>query len=360
MPDSEQGWFPDFLYREGKFESGVAVFANSAGIITRYSSEPADLSKARRLANRALLPGLVNAHSHAFQRCIRARTEHRTSAHHDSFWTWREAMYRAANKLSPDDLFDVSRMAFLEMLASGITTVGEFHYLHHAPGGARYDDPNLLAQQVIRAAEDVGIRIILLRTAYARAGWQVDPNPGQSRFLTPSVDKFLKDTETLAQRFSSDRASVGVAPHSVRAVPLPYLLEIIRYARSRNMPIHMHVAEQPAEITACQAEHGLRPVELLSQHGVLADDFTAVHATHTTEEEIHFLADANICVCPTTERNLGDGIAPADRLASRRGQRLLRFRQQQSNRSARRRSGTRISPAPQAAGALHTPRAAPV
>jgi formimidoylglutamate deiminase len=312
MPDSEQGWLPDFLYREGKFESGVAVFANSAGIITRYSSEPAGLSKARRLANRALLPGLVNAHSHAFQRCIRARTEHRTSAHHDSFWTWREAMYRAANKLSPDDLFDVSRMVFLEMLASGITTVGEFHYLHNAPGGARYDDPNLLAQQVIRAAEDVGIRIILLRTAYARAGWQVDPNPGQSRFLTPSVDKFLKDTETLLQRFSSNQASVGVAPHSVRAVPLPYLLEIIRYARSRNMAIHMHVAEQPAEITACQAEYGLRPVELLSQHGVLGDDFTAVHATHTTEEEIHFLAHSNICVCPTTERNLGDGIAPAD------------------------------------------------
>jgi formimidoylglutamate deiminase len=313
MPQAEQGWFPDFLYRAGKFESGMAVFANAAGVVTRYSSEPADLSEAHRLANRALLPGFVNAHSHAFQRAIRARTEHRTSAQRDSFWTWREAMYRAANMLSPDDIFDVSRMAFLEMMLSGITTVGEFHYLHHSPLGERYQDPNLLGRQVIRAAQAVGLRIILLRSAYARAGWQTEPNPSQSRFLTPDVDVFLKDTEALAQSFCSDRVSVGVAPHSIRAVPLPYLLEVVRYGRSRKMPVHMHVAEQPAEITACQTEHGFRPVELLAEHGVLAEDFTAIHATHTTDQEINLLAGANICVCPSTERNLGDGIASADR-----------------------------------------------
>jgi formimidoylglutamate deiminase len=312
MRQTEQGWFPDFLYRAGKFESGMAVFANAAGVVTRYSSEPGDLSKACRLANRVLLPGLVNAHSHAFQRAIRARAEQPTSAQYDSFWTWREAMYRAANMLSPDDIFDVSRMAFLEMLLSGITTVGEFHYLHHSPLGERYHDPNLLGRQVIRAAQEVGLRIILLRGAYARAGWQTEPNPGQARFLTPDVDVFLKDTEALAQSFCSDRVSVGVAPHSIRAVPLPYLLEVIRYGRTRNMPIHMHVAEQPTEITACQSEHGLRPVELLAEHGALADDFTAVHATHTTDHEISLLSGANICVCPTTERNLGDGIASAD------------------------------------------------
>jgi formimidoylglutamate deiminase len=313
MPQAEHGWYPDFLYRAGKFESGMAVFANAAGVVTRYSSEPADLSKAHRLANRVLLPGLVNAHSHAFQRAIRGRTEQRTSAQHDSFWTWREAMYRAANMLSPDDIFHVSRMAFLEMLLSGITTVGEFHYLHHAPGGAPYEDPSLLGREVIRAAQEVGSRIILLRSAYARAGWQTEPNPDQARFLTPDVDVFLKDTEALAQSLHTDRVSVGVAPHSIRAVPLPYLLEVVRYGRSRNMPIHMHVAEQPAEITACQAEYGLGPVELLAEHGTLADNFTAVHATHTTDREISLLSGANICVCPTTERNLGDGIGAADR-----------------------------------------------
>ncbi len=311
MTELESGWLPDFVYRDGQFESGVAVFVNAEGTAPRFSSEPADLAKAKRLPRRAILPGFVNAHSHAFQRAIRARTEHRTSAAHDSFWTWREAMYHTACQLSPEDIYDVSRMAFLEMLLAGITTVGEFHYLHNAPDGTRYEDPNLLAVQVIRAASDTGLRIALLRTAYNRAGWQKELHPAQARFITKDAGIFIKDTEALAHSFSSDRVWVGVAPHSVRAVPLPYLLETVRFARSRKMPFHMHVAEQPAEIEACETEYGLRPVELLEEHGILGADFTAVHATHTTAEEIRFLSKANICVCPTTERNLGDGIAPA-------------------------------------------------
>ncbi len=317
MPEAETGWLPDLLYRDGRFESGIAFFADDSGKITRYSSQPADLANAQRLRNRAVLPGLVNAHSHAFQRVIRGRTEYRTRAAHDNFWTWREAMYHAASGLSPEDVFDVSRMAFLEMARSGITTVGEFHYLHHAPGGTRYDDPNELALQVIRAAREVGIRIALLRTAYVRAGWQKEAHPGQARFITSDIDVFMRDTEALAAVYPSDSVWVGVAPHSIRAVPLPFLLHTVRYARSRAMPVHMHVAEQPAEIEACLAEHGLRPIELLDKHGVLAPDFTAVHATHTTAEEIGFLAraESSICACPTTERNLGDGIAPADEWA---------------------------------------------
>jgi formimidoylglutamate deiminase len=315
MSEAEIGWLPDYLYRDGHFESEVAFFVDRVGKVTRVSSNPADLSRAKRLPRQAILPGLVNAHSHAFQRAIRGRTENRTAGKRDNFWTWREAMYRAANGLSPEDIFDVSRMAFLEMLVSGITTVGEFHYLHHDPNGRRYSDPNMLAKQVIRAAQQTGLRIALLRTAYVRAGWQMEANPGQARFVTKELDVFLGDTEALAQSFSSDRAWVGIAPHSVRAVPLPFLIEAVRHGRLRGWPVHMHVAEQPEEVNTCEAEYGRRPVELLEEHGILDKDFTAIHVTHTTPEEIGYLAKANICACPTTERNLGDGIAPADKWA---------------------------------------------
>jgi formimidoylglutamate deiminase len=314
----ESGWLPDLLYRDGRFMSNVAIFADSQGQITRFADSPEDLRTARRLPRRALLPGLINAHSHSFQRAIRARTEHRTRASRDTFWTWREAMYYAATRLSPEDLYHVARMAFLEMLASGITTVGEFHYLHHQPDGSPYDERNLLAEQVVRAARETGLRIALLRTAYARAGWRREPHPGQARFITPSSDQFITDTEALrasvTRSLAPDFAWVGVAPHSVRAVPLPYLLETVQYARTRSLAVHMHVAEQPAEIDACEGEYGLRPVALLARHEILDQRFTGVHAIHITKEEITALAAAraHICACGTTERNLGDGIGSAE------------------------------------------------
>jgi len=250
-------------------------------------------------------PGLVSAHSHSFQRAIRGRTERRTSASADSFWTWREAMYQAANRLTPEDIYAVARMTFLEMALSGITTVGEFHYLHHAPDGTPYDDANLLAKQVLRAAEEVGLRIVLLRTAYVRGGLP--------RFVTPSIDTFIRDTEDL-RGYVRGLATVGVSPHSVRAVPLEYLRGVIAYANTNGMPIHMHVAEQPAEIESCLKEYGMRPVELLHRNGLLGASFTGVHAIHVTADEIGHLAQAGarVCACPTTERNLGDGAVPAD------------------------------------------------
>jgi formimidoylglutamate deiminase len=315
----ERGWLPDYLYTGGRFESGIALFATPDGNIARFSNVPEDLQKAVRLANRALLPGLINVHSHSFQRVIRARTEHRTGAGRDTFWTWREAMYHAADGLSPEDIYDVARMAFLEMLASGITAVGEFHYLHHAPGGNPYAEPNLLAHNVLRAARETGIRIALLRTAYARAGWMKIPNPRQARFITESADEFIDHTEALRESvqrdFTPDRGWVGMAPHSVRAVPLPYLLRTVAYARSRGMKIHMHVSEQPAEIEACEGEYGASPVELLYREQVLGPDFTGIHAIHITDREIAWLAESHsrIGACPTTERNLGDGIGPAER-----------------------------------------------
>lgn len=318
--ETETGWLPDSIYRAGKFVSGLAMFADAKGRISRFSAEPIDLARASRLPRRAILPGLVNVHSHSFQRAIRARTEHRTPAVRDTFWTWREAMYGAANLLAPDDVYNVARMAFLEMLLSGITAVGEFHYLHHGPGGQPYEDRNLMALQVIRAAAELDLRIGLLRTAYVRAGWGKQPNPLQNRFITPDVADFITDTENLRDAvrrlYAPDAVWVGVAPHSVRAVPLEYLLETAKYARRRDMPVHMHVAEQPAELEECLGEHGVTPVEFLRKHQLLDAMFTAVHAIHLKEEEIGSLAKsgARVCACPTTERNLGDGIGPSDRL----------------------------------------------
>ncbi len=296
------------------------MFADASGRITRFSRDSADLAKAERLRNRAILPGLVNVHSHAFQRVIRGRTEYRSGAERDTFWTWREAMYHAANLLSPEAVYHSARMAYLEMLLSGITTVGEFHYLHHAPGGIPYQDRNLLAWQVVRAADETGLRICLLRTVYVRAGWRQPEDPGQARFLTPRFEDFIGDTQTvravLPRISRPGRAWVGVAPHSVRAVPLDYLCDVVSYAQTEHLPVHIHVAEQPAEVEACLAEYGQRPVELLHQQGVLNSLFTGIHAIHITDREATYLGDAKarVCACPTSERNLGDGAVPADRL----------------------------------------------
>ena len=267
--------------------------------------------------SKARLPGLVNVHSHTFQRAIRGLTEHRT-AEHDDFWTWREAMYHAAQRLSPDDIFDVARMAFLEMALGGITHVGEFHYLHHQPNGDPYDDPNLLARQIIGAADSVGIRLTLLMCAYARAGYNIPPNAGQARFLTATPELFLRRFEELVTANAAQQTPVqlGLAPHSIRALPLEYIRELVRYADTRRLPVHMHVSEQPGELEQCRAEHGTTPVALLAKHDLLSERFTAVHATHISDDEVQALAraGATVCACPTTERNLGDGIAPADRL----------------------------------------------
>lgn len=319
---TERAWLPDLIYIGGKFEPGVAMFAGEDGRIARFSRNTEDFAAAHRLAGKAILPGLVNTHSHAFQRAIRGRTEHRTQSARDTFWSWREAMYHAANRLSPEDIYDLSRMAFLEMALSGITTVGEFHYLQHAPDGTRYEDPNLIAKAVVRAAHETGVRITLLRTAYARAGWKTDANPGQRRFITPEPDVFIDDTEQLCtfirREYRADHVRAGIAPHSVRAVPLPYLVALSNYARTNALPVHMHVSEQPAEVEACLGEYGVRPVNLLYEQGILDRRFTAIHAIHLDDAEVAQLAaaGAHVCACPTTERNLGDGVVRADKLQS--------------------------------------------
>jgi formimidoylglutamate deiminase len=326
MPDSSKetaqtnAWLPDLLYMgNGRFESGVALVCDARGNITSTTPEADLTGPFVRLRNRALLPGLVNAHSHAFQRVIRGRTERRTGAH-DSFWTWREMMYSAAQRLDAEEIYAASRMAFLEMALGGVTSVGEFHYIHRAPDGSSYGDANLMAKAVVRAARDVGLRIALLRVAYARAGFQTEPNPRQVRFLETNAEDYLRNAELLKTELAQMEGAtawVGLAPHSVRAVPLHYLREIARYAESdADMPVHMHVAEQPAETSACLAEHGRTPVAFLDHENLLTPNFTGVHAIHITQEEARKLARARaiVCACPTTERNLGDGIVPAEML----------------------------------------------
>jgi formimidoylglutamate deiminase len=324
-------WLPDLIYKNGRFHSNLALVNSADAQIERLDSD-SEIENAIHLKDRALLPGLVNAHSHSFQRVIRGRTEYRTANSKDSFWTWREMMYSAAVRLTPEDVYDAARMAFLEMALSGITAVGEFHYLHHAPDGTSYDDPNLLSKEVVRAANDVGLRIALLRVAYARSGYESESNPLQMRFIEADPERYLKNleqliadldkregsscdsTSTRAANQTSSLAWTGVAPHSVRAVPLNYLKEIIKVANQRHLPVHMHVAEQPGEVSACIEEYGRSPVALLATEGLLSERFTGVHAIHVTPKAVRMLADARalVCACPTTERNLGDGIVPVD------------------------------------------------
>ena len=311
---TETVWIPDLLFYENRFQPDLAIVCDVNGAISGIISADRT-TEGVRLKNRAILPGLINAHSHAFQRVIRGRTEYRSSNQTDSFWTWRELMYRAANELSPDDVYAASRMAFLEMALSGITTVGEFHYLHNTSDGRPYGDPNLLAKEVIRAASDVGLRIALLRVAYARAGYQKEANPLQSRFIENS-DHYLDNVAALATHVNTSvgMAWIGVAPHSVRAVPLDYLKRVGEYAAQHGLQIHMHVAEQSAEVSACIEEHGRSPIALLETEGLLSERFTAVHAIHVSQKAISGFAKtrAAVCACPTTERNLGDGVVPVD------------------------------------------------
>jgi formimidoylglutamate deiminase len=314
-PSDKTVWLPDFIYAGDRFQSDLGLVCDANSKIHGLATSN-DIHEPIRLKNRALLPGLINAHSHAFQRVIRGRTEYRTSNDKDSFWTWREMMYSAATRLTPEDIYDAARMAFLEMALSGITAVGEFHYLHSQPDGTPYDDPNLLAKEVVRAARDVGLRIALLRVAYARSGFQSEPNPRQARFIEADPEVYLDRVANLRKDLAelAGQAWVGVAPHSVRAAPLDYLREVVRFGNEQGMPIHMHVAEQPAEVSACIEEYGRSPVALLQTEGLLNERFTGVHMIHVTPKAVHMLAQtrAMVCACPTTERNLGDGIVPVE------------------------------------------------
>jgi len=273
------------------------------------ATAPPATALVRDLGPVILLPGLVDAHSHAFQRAIRGATHRRGAGDPSSFWSWREAMYRCAEGLDPQGVYEITRRAYAEMLSVGITCVGEFHYLHHQPDGRPYDDPNELSWQVLRAAQDVGIRVVLLEVLYARGGHGRPPAPEQRRFCDADVGAYLERVDALASR----GVELGLAPHSVRAVDRAGLESVARYGQAHGLPMHAHVSEQPRENAECRAEHGATPTEVLADAGFFERPrgFTAVHAIHTTADDQRRLSGQHACACPTTEADLGDGIVPA-------------------------------------------------
>ncbi|MCX5212563.1 formimidoylglutamate deiminase [Kitasatospora sp. NBC_00240] len=258
-----------------------------------------------------LVPGQANAHSHAFHRALRGTVQVGSG----TFWTWRDTMYKFAGALDPDSYLALATAVYAEMALAGITAVGEFHYLHHAPGGDRYDDPNAMGEALIEAAARAGIRITLLDTCYLASGFGTEPTKPQLRFSDGDADAWAARAEALKPR---EHARIGAAVHSVRAVPADQLGTIAHWASMRRAPLHVHLSEQTAENDACLTAHGVTPTRLLADHGVLGPRTSAVHATHLTDEDVRLLADSSttICMCPTTERDLADGIGPARRLAS--------------------------------------------
>jgi formimidoylglutamate deiminase len=262
----------------------------------------------------ARIAAMANAHSHAFQLDLRGGAERvSASGADDDFWSWRTEMYRLASSHTPESMAEVGRRVYGQMAAAGYGAVGEFHYVHHQPDGAPYPDPNAMAIALAQAARACGLEIALLPAAYHRGGPGRPPDPGQVRFCDPSVDAYLERVDALrAWAGGVDGVSVGVAAHSVRAVPSDWLQEIARYSDEHGLVRHIHASEQQRELAECEAEHGCSPIELLARTAFLGPRTSVVHAIHVSDRDIGLLAESDsiVVTCPTTEANLGDGHLP--------------------------------------------------
>ncbi len=259
---------------------------------------------------RLVLPGIVNAHSHAFQRAMAGLAEYQTDPN-DSFWTWRETMYRFAGLVEPDDLYAIAAQLYVEMLEAGYTRVCEFHYLHHQADGRPYADPAAMAQAVLAAARDTGIAISLLPVLYMCGGFDERPLSDRQRRFSHDIDSFLALLSSLRAQESA-HCTVGMALHSLRAVPAAALSEVLAAEAGHLRPIHIHIAEQIPEVDECVAVRGQRPLAWLHDNAALDTRWSLVHATHMDAAELAATAGsgATVAVCPTTEANLGDGIFP--------------------------------------------------
>ncbi|MFE0644070.1 formimidoylglutamate deiminase [Streptomyces sp. NPDC058877] len=300
----------EHAWLDTEVESGVVLTVSTGGssagrieaVRTGVETPPAGAVVLRGLT----VPGLANAHSHAFHRALRGTVQIGSG----TFWTWRETMYAVAQRLTPESYFALARAVYAEMALAGITSVGEFHYLHHAPGGGAYADPNAMGEALIAAAGEAGIRITLLDTAYLSSGFGAAPEQHQLRFTDGTAEQWAERVSALKER---DGVRIGAAIHSVRAVPADQLATVAQWATQRNAPLHVHLSEQTAENDACRAAHGMTPTQLLAEHGVLGPRTTGVHNTHLTDGDIALIgaSTTGTCMCPTTERDLADGIGPA-------------------------------------------------
>jgi formiminoglutamate deiminase len=299
----ELAWLPD-----GTTAADVVVEV-ADGRFTRIEPGGEPPPGAERLAG-LVLPGLADAHSHAFHRALRGRTH----ADRGTFWTWREVMYAVAERLDPDTYLALARAAFAEAALAGTTTIGEFHYLHHRPDGRRYVDPNELGHVLVQAAREAGVRLTLLDTCYLTGGIGRPLEGVQRRFGDGDAAAWAARVEDLHRRHATaDDVVVGAAAHSVRAVPIEQLPVVAAWARSHDAPLHAHVSEQPAENAAGLEAYGRTPTEVLADADALGPRTTAVHATHLTDGDVRLLGSSRTtaCLCPTTERDLADGVGPA-------------------------------------------------
>ena len=289
-------------------EASVAIDVAHGVIAAVESGVAAPPGDAARLDG-LTVPGLANAHSHAFQRALRGRTQHGSG----SFWTWREQMYALAARLDPDSYLTLARATYAEMALAGVSAVGEFHYLHHGPGGAPYADPNAMGRALINAAEEAGIRITLLDACYLHGGIGEPPTEAQRRFSDGHAEAWAERVGSLRDE---EGVRIGAAIHSVRAVDPGSAATVAAWSAEHDRPLHAHVSEQPAENRACLEAYGRTPTGLLEESGALTRRFTAVHATHLDDADVARIgaAGATCCACPTTERDLADGIGDMRRL----------------------------------------------
>lgn len=292
-------WANDVLMRVAKDGRWASIQANAS----------VDQQSGATLLSGPVLPGLVNAHSHAFQRAIVGMTE-RGSGGHDNFWTWRDRMYSAAQRITPEQLEAIAALLYAELLQAGYTQVCEFHYLHNDLQGKAYSNPLEMSSALVRAAQRVGIGFTLLPTLYMRSGFAATGLRDDQQRFASTPDSIFRTCEGIQRQFGSTLVNTGLALHSLRAVAQGALQEAAANAEARHMPIHIHVAEQTGEVADCISAKGQRPVEWLLNHAGLNASWSLVHATHTTPAELQGVksSGASIVLCPTTEANLGDGV----------------------------------------------------
>lgn len=305
-------WWCGHAWVDGRAADRVRIEAAADGRIAAVAVGVDPGPDDQRLPG-VVLPGFANTHSHAFHRALRGRTQ----TEHGTFWTWRDRMYALADRLNPDTYRQLATAVYAEMALAGVSTVGEFHYLHHGPGGARYGDPNAMGEALRDAARAAGIRLTLLDACYLRGGIDVPLEGVQRRFGDGDAEGWVDRVSMLSD---DEGFRVAAAVHSVRAVPAEAFDVVVEAAVGEDgmpRPLHVHLSEQPAENQACLAAYGVTPARLLADHGVLGEATTAVHATHLTGDDVALLGQSRttVCVCPTTERDLGDGIGPARAVA---------------------------------------------